>query len=128
MAAGVIDPAMEVRLEPAPTQSPPPGATAAYGAYLAGVTCQYCHGADLRGGQPPEPGAPPAPDLAVAGRWPLDVFKQVLRTGRLPGGDSLDPVMPISMTAPMTDDDLAALHAHFGTLGGATPVRGAAGT
>jgi cytochrome c553 len=122
---GQLDPAMEVRTTAARAHAPDPTPTAEYGAYLASVTCQYCHGADLRGGQPPEPGAPPAPDLATAGQWPLATFKQVLRTGRLPGGRELNPAMPISFTRQLTDDDLAALHAHFATLGGSGPTAAA---
>lgn len=116
VGAGQLDPAFEVREVAARRDAPERGPRADYGAYIASVTCQYCHGADLRGGQPPEPGAPPAPDLAAAGHWPLAMFKEVLRTGRMPDGRELDPAMPISFTRQMTDADLEALHAHFATL------------
>lgn len=121
VGAGGIDPAIEVRTEPAPRTAPAAGPTAAYGAYIASTFCTYCHGQDLRGDQPPEPGTPYAPGLDAAGQWPLDLFREVLRTGVLPGGRRLDESMPIEQTSQMTDDDLAALHAHLQTVGPARP-------
>ncbi|MDX1531079.1 MAG: hypothetical protein R3362_06100, partial [Rhodothermales bacterium] len=88
------------------------------------ITCAYCHGADLRGAQPPIPESPPAPDLATAGGWPLDLFVDVVRTGQMPGGRELDPeFMPIALTAAMTDDELTAIHTHLATLADRTPTR-----
>lgn len=118
MSAFVMDPHMEVRTAAARRDAPPRAATAAYGEYIASVTCQYCHGEDLRGGQPPEPGAPPAPDLGAAGQWPFETFEEVLRTGVLPEGRELDPAMPISLTKHFSEDDMRALHAYLGSLGG----------
>lgn len=127
VGAGQLDPAFEVRTVASPASAPPPGPTAAYGAYLAGATCRYCHGEDLRGAQPPEPGTPFAPDLAAAGAWSLEAFKRTLRTGVAPDGRRLDRAMPISMTRHYTDDEVAALHAHFATLTGPAPARAAEG-
>lgn len=117
LASFAIDPTMEVNTTPARSDAPAPGRTAEYGAYLTSITCAYCHGADLRGGQPPEPGSPPAPDLASAGQWPSAAFAHTLRTGQTPGGRQLDPkVMPWTFTKNMSDDEIAAIHAHLGTL------------
>ena len=119
VAAAMIDPAFEVRTEPARSApAPPAGPTAEYGEYLASITCQYCHGADLRGGQPPMPDAPPAPDLAASGQWNLDDFKHALRTGERPGGKAaMNPeFMPYVITSHMTDAELEALHGYLATL------------
>src|SRR5690606_21794416 len=86
-----LDPAMEVSLEPARATAPPPSASAEYGEYQVSVTCAHCHGADLRGAQPPNPDSPPAPDLAVAGQWDLATFQQTLRTGVRPDGSQMNP-------------------------------------
>lgn len=118
MAAGLLDPSIEVRTirarsEPAPPKAP----TSEYGAYLASVTCGHCHGGDLRGAQPPDPDSPFAPDLAAAGSWPLAQFKETLRTGVRPGGDEIDAMyMPISLTKAMDDTELEALYALLSTL------------
>jgi mono/diheme cytochrome c family protein len=119
LAAALVDPNAEVRREPPRAEpSPPRGRGPEYGAYLAGITCTHCHGPDLRGNpRPPAPGSPPAPDLAAAGRWTLAAFEDALRTGRRPGGGEMDPrFMPWSLTAAMTGDEIAALHAYLRTL------------
>ena len=117
MAAALFDPAMEVRTQRARAGAPPPrAASAEYGAYLASVTCAYCHGPELRGTpKPPIQGSPPAPDLtATAASWTLDQFKQTLRTGIRPNGQKLKPeYMPFTLTAAMEDRDLEALYAHL---------------
>lgn len=110
LTAFALDPAHEVRTVAARVSAPAPGPSAEYGAYLASITCAYCHGQDLRGAQPAAPGSPPAPDLAGAGRWSFDEFARTLRTGITPDGRRLDPeFMPWSMTANMTDEELRAL-------------------
>jgi cytochrome c553 len=121
IAAGPFDPAMEVNVEPSPATRPPVGPTAAYGAYRYGTLCTYCHGAGGEGMEEPPgpPGMPPVPALAAAARWSLAEFTRALRTGVTPGGRQMDEAMPWTMTARMTDDELAALHAHVTTLGGA---------
>lgn len=119
VAAALFDPAFEVRTAAArSTPAPEMGPTAAYGEYLASVTCQYCHGSDLRGAIPPMPGSPPAPDLAASGQWSLDAFKHALRTGERPAGKApMDPeFMPYQITSHMTDVELEALHAHLASL------------
>ncbi|HEX9953245.1 MAG TPA: c-type cytochrome [Rubricoccaceae bacterium] len=118
LAAGPLDASFEVSVTPARATAPPSGPTATYGAYLASITCAYCHGADLRGAQPPNPDSPPAPDLAAAGAWTYPQFARALQTGVRPAGAPLDPhVMPWRSTAAMTSDELKALYAFLGTLG-----------
>lgn len=119
LAAVELDPAFEVRTGPARSAAPPLSEGADYGEYLASITCAYCHGPDLRGGQPPIPGSPLAPDLAVAGEWPFADLETALRTGIRPDGSVMDPeFMPWSLTANMSDAELRALYAHLSQLGG----------
>jgi cytochrome c553 len=116
MSAFLLDPAMEVRLSPAPASRPPVGPTAEYGAYLASGVCAYCHGEDLQGMEAPPgpPGMLPAPSLAAAARWSPDEFERTLRTGTTPGGRALNPeFMPIAITRRYEADEIAALHAHL---------------
>ncbi len=117
MSAFAFDPAMEVRqARPGPGSAPPVrAATPEYGAYLASITCAYCHGQDLRGMQPPMPDAPFAPDLvARADEWSHDQFIETLRTGTTPDGRELDPeFMPYSLTARMDAIELDALYAYL---------------
>jgi cytochrome c553 len=118
LAAIALDTDMEVNTEAARRDAPPPGPTAEYGAYLASITCAYCHGGpQLGGAQPPMPGSPPAPSLAAAGRWSSDEFEIALRTGMTPDGRRLDPeFMPWAFTANMSDGEIQALHAYLATL------------
>lgn len=112
--AGVLHPNRTQRDAPGgPT--PAPAATAAYGAYLASLTCQECHGEDLRGGSTPG-GGPKAPALAVSGRWSLAAFGEALREGVAPGGRRLAEEMPSSYFRFMTDLEIEALHVHLATL------------
>lgn len=96
---------------------PPPGATLAYGEYVAGA-CKFCHGADL-GGQAVggEPGAPPSPPIgraSVVARWTEAQFFQTLRTGVTPEGRKLRPrYMPWTEIGQLTDDELRALQLYL---------------
>lgn len=127
MSAFALDTEMEVRTGAARSVSPAPGPTAEYGEYLTSITCTYCHGADLRGSQPPNPDSPLAPDLARAGQWSFEELEQALRRGVTPSGATLNPeFMPWTFTATMMDEELRAIHAHLATLGGSGSA-GAAG-
>jgi len=97
---------------------PEVSANAEYGEYLSRF-CQGCHGADLAGGQPPEPGSMPAPDLTPAGRMPLYSeadFLTAFRTGATPYGTKLDPAMPWESFGKFDDDELKALYMYLGSL------------
>jgi hypothetical protein len=95
------------------------GANAAYGRYLSGL-CRSCHGPELTGGQPVEPGAPPAPSLTPGGelrRWTADGFISAMRTGTTPDGRQLDPMfMPWQSVGKLDDDELRALWLYLTSL------------
>lgn len=108
----------EVRSEPARSEMPTPGPTVEYGAYLAGV-CAYCHGENLEGMMEPPgpPGMIPAPGLMAAGRWSFEEFETAVRTGVRPNGKEINATfMPLALTQHMSDQELQALHAYFGTI------------
>lgn len=112
--AGVLHPDETATQAPGgPT--PPAGPTAAYGAYLAAVTCAECHGDALAGGPTPG-GGPEAPGLAATGRWSFEAFAEAMRRGLAPDGRVLAEEMPWRAYQRMTDTELAALHAHLQTL------------
>jgi mono/diheme cytochrome c family protein len=97
------------------------GATPEYGEYLVNVIgCRQCHGETLSGGQGPEPGMPPGPNLTSGGElyaWSEADFISVLRTGRTPSGRQLNPeFMPWESLAKMTDVELGALWAYLASL------------
>jgi mono/diheme cytochrome c family protein len=118
LAAGMIDPAHEVRTTPArSTPAPPVGPSVEYGEYLAQITCAHCHGDDLRGGKHPAPDGPFSPDLAASAQWTIEAFTSALRTGVTPAGREMDPYfMPIGVTKLMTNDEITAVHAYLATL------------
>lgn len=89
----------------------------AQGKYLASITCGYCHGESMRGGEPLEPGKPAPPDLIAAGAWPFDVFAKAMRTGETPSNPEMDPkVMPWPAFSHMTDTELKSIQAYLATL------------
>jgi cytochrome c553 len=101
--------------------APRPDPDANYGAYLLAVGgCTFCHGPDWRGGQGPEPGAPPAPDITGAGPWgerSFDEFAATMRTGIMPNGEQINPAfMPWAGYSRMTDADLEAIWNHLQTI------------
>ncbi|HET8818373.1 MAG TPA: c-type cytochrome [Xanthomonadaceae bacterium] len=115
------DDALAAAIDHAPRrrQAPPVAPTAEYGAYLAQV-CTGCHGTDFRGGMVMVPDTPPTANLTphpdAMGHWSRDDFVRVMRTGVRPDGRELHPMMPWREFGTMTDTELDALWAHFGTL------------
>jgi mono/diheme cytochrome c family protein len=95
------------------------GANVAYGEYLS-RHCEGCHGANLAGGQPPDPDSPPGPDLTQGGRMQLYSeadFLEAFRTGVTPYGTQLDPAfMPWKSYGKLEDDELKALYMYLSTL------------
>ncbi|MDX1439392.1 MAG: c-type cytochrome [Rubricoccaceae bacterium] len=118
LSAGPFDPAFEVNLDPSPTSNPEIGPTVEYGRYRYQTVCTYCHGENGGGMEvPPVPESPPAPGMEAAGNWTLDQFIQTMRTGVTPAGRELNAeFMPYEVFGQMSDDEMAALHAYFGTL------------
>jgi hypothetical protein len=90
-----------------------PGAAQAQelGHYLTRL-CTGCHGMDLGGAPPLEPGAPPAPNLTPSGnlgRWTLDEFRHVFATGETPDGRVLSDAMPWKVLGQAQPEELAAI-------------------
>jgi mono/diheme cytochrome c family protein len=97
----------------APQKAP----TAQYGEYISRYAdCRACHGTDLRGGVPGQPG-PIGPDLTLVSQWTPAQFIDTLRTGMDPGGHKLRDVMPWRSLGRMDDEELSALYNYLRTLG-----------
>lgn len=99
---------------PANQDGPPEAPTPEYGEYVAKyLTCQDCHGPDLRGGRKGQ--LPPVgPDLVtLASAHSLEEFDAAVRQGRSAlDGHSLDPTkMPYPVYANATATEIAALYA-----------------
>jgi mono/diheme cytochrome c family protein len=94
--------------------APPEGVTVEYGEYLVDANgCRSCHGHELSGAQPAEPGSPLGPNLTPGGdlaNWSQADFLQTMRTGSNPDGEQMDPgFMPWPFLGRMTDDELSAI-------------------
>jgi cytochrome c553 len=103
------------------TEMPSQGATADYGAYLMSITlCRMCHGPELTGGTPLEPGMPPGTNLnpgGVLGNWSEDGFIKTMRTGVSPSGHKLNAdFMPWDVYSNMTDEELKSLWLYLQSL------------
>ncbi len=94
--------------------APARAATTEYGQYVLNIAdCKACHGEDLTGGKPP---APQGPSLFVVKGWTQAQFATAMRTGVLPGGDTMEEVMPWRTIARMDDVDLAAMYEYLHNL------------
>ena len=95
------------------------GANVEYGEYLS-KHCQSCHGANLAGGQSPDPAAPPVPGLTPGSRMVLYSeadFIKAMRTGVTPYGTKLDPAfMPWESFGKLDDDELKGLYMYLKSL------------
>jgi mono/diheme cytochrome c family protein len=100
------------------TTMPVIGANEDYGRYLSGL-CTSCHGADLTGGESPEPDSPPPPDITSGGRltaWSQDDFLNAMRTGVTPEGRVIDPdYMPWQSIGKLDDEELQGLWMYLQT-------------
>lgn len=112
----------QIDLTAAPPTPPPPGATIAYGRYLA-VTCSGCHGADYTGGPQPgaAPGDPEAANLTRGGvmqHYSETQFVAAMRTGIRPDGTPIpNEVMPWqTLGSNLSDSELKALYLFFQSL------------
>ena len=114
-----LTPADSIDHAPRPRMAPPVGPTADYGAYLAQV-CTGCHKPDFSGGIVMVPDTPPTANLTphpdALGGWSREDFFRAMREGVRPDGRELHPMMPWREFGTMTDTELDALWAHFGTL------------
>ena len=104
-----------------PRTAPEPGTTVAYGEYTMRIHgCWTCHGEHLNGNKTPDPASPPGANLTTKGnfgKWTLDQFKDVLRTGTTPEGKKLDPkYMPWTGLGTMTDMELEALYNYIRSI------------
>ncbi len=102
-------------------QSPRPTLSAGDGAYLVTLAgCTFCHGAHLRGGQGPEPGAPGGPDLTRTGAlrsWTEADFAMALRTGLTASGHPINPkYMPWLGYRHMSDAEIALVWQYLQAL------------
>jgi len=101
--------------------APPVGVTVEYGEYMVNANgCRSCHGHELSGAKPPEPGAPLGPNLTPGSElaiWSQAEFLQSMRTGYTPDGDQLDPgFMPWPGLGRMTDEELSAIWLYLQSL------------
>jgi mono/diheme cytochrome c family protein len=101
--------------------------TAVYGQYLARVSCIGCHRQNLSGG--PIYSAPPdwAPASNITKGGTLANYKELdflntLRTGKRPGGDTLNPIMPWRTIGTMSDDELRAIWNYLQSVPPAPPA------
>ena len=111
-------PAEAIDQRPRVRSAPPPGPTAAYGAYIA-HGCSGCHGGNFAGQH--VPGTPPSfPDAAnltpaALGRWQLADFTRALREGKRPDGSDINTFMPWQALGKMSDEEIAAVWAYLQT-------------
>ena len=114
-----MTPADGIDHAPRARMAPPIGPTPEYGAYLAQV-CTGCHRTDFSGGIVMVPDTPPTANLTphpdALGAWSRDDFFRAMREGVRPDGRELHPLMPWREFGTMTDTELDALWAHFGTV------------
>ncbi len=108
------------------TRPQPPGSE---GQYLVDVGgCTFCHGADLSGGQGPEPGAPRGTDLTARGpssRWSFLDFRNTMRNGVDPQGHAINPkYMPWLAYRNMTDTELQAIWLYLRSRSGGREATG----
>ena len=114
---GEFDPAEQVHLSAVRSPAPPADSSAAYGEYLASITCIYCHGAALQGGPPLDPTSPPSPDLRASAALSFASFDASMRTGVTTDGRTMDPQhMPWTAFQHMTAMEMKALYTYIQTL------------
>ncbi|MBI2918837.1 MAG: c-type cytochrome [Chloroflexi bacterium] len=92
------------------------GITTEYGRYLVSIAgCQACHGKELSGGQPPEPGSPFAPNLTPGGRLG-GLSEQAFATLFRARGAVESEFMPWEEFAKMTDEEIGAIWRYLTSL------------
>jgi cytochrome c553 len=92
--------------------------SAAYGQYLVSITvCRMCHGPDLKGKPPLEPGAPPAPDITTNGHLSGVSGQDFISLVRSRGAVESEH-MPWDVYANMIDEELSAIFLYINSLNG----------
>ncbi len=117
---GMLPPAMPDLIDhtgPRPP-APEPGVTVEYGEYVTRL-CTGCHGPDLAGAPPDQPGGLPYPNLTPAGElgnWTEEDFITAMRTGVKPSGAELAEAMPWRTIGQATDEELKAIWLYLESL------------
>lgn len=113
-------PAAQITVVPTQPTAPPVGRTVEYGTYLAAIgNCRECHGPNLSGSLPLEPGGMPPLNLTPGGQlqfWSEAEFIHAMRTGERPNGTTLSSDMPWRVLARQTDDELSAIYRYLHSL------------
>ena len=89
--AGEYEPAIKLVPERAAELPVDLGPKYALGRYITEVTCAECHGPELEGKKPPQPGMPP--DLVVVGGYSRAEFETLITKGIPVGGRKLREMM-----------------------------------
>lgn len=114
-AAGAFGDLLYAETIPHDVRPPAPaaGVTVEYGEYLVNAHgCRFCHGEQLSGKQPAEPGSPLAPNLTPGGEladWNEADFFTLIRTGITPSGRKLSNFMIWEGLSHMTDEEIRAM-------------------
>lgn len=92
-----------------------------YGSYLINIKgCNDCHKKDLRGGKSPDPASPTVPDISnngSVGKWTLEQFTSIFRTGTTPEGKVLDgKFMPFAGLSAHSDEEIEAVYNYIKSL------------
>lgn len=94
--------------------TPPAGATADYGGYVATFgECRGCHGPEATGQTDPTTGQVFPNPRPLVSSLTLEQFIEMMRTGVRPSGTAFSETMPWQNASQMTDDDLASLYAYL---------------
>jgi len=111
IASGKFEPAMDKVPEFKRAQPVDLGASYALGRYITSVTCEECHGSNLKGKGPGKP-----PDLIVAGGYTRDEFERLITQGIPTGNRKLKPAMRIvaqTRFSHLTPHERDALYAYL---------------
>jgi cytochrome c553 len=97
------------------------GPTVEYGSYLVNIHgCNDCHKKDLKGGKSPDPVSPPVSDISMTGnfgKWTLEQFTNVFRTGTTPEGKALQSeFMPFAGLGAHSDEEIEAVYKYIKSL------------
>lgn len=114
IAAGTFKSSRQIVAEEGAAWPPDAGSAHQLGRYVVRATCAECHGMELRGGQP-FAGAKPRPDLRMVAAYDLQQFRQLLSTGKAPGGREVSLMSEVARGRYklLSDNEVAAVHAYL---------------